>query len=124
MLRPTGRSIDVRSCTMRKIVWTSCVALVAAMSVPTTASAQIPPPPPKRDSARRLPEIGVVYKRRDSTHVDSVGVSPLQKLTLPVTTSITADRVKETVNTVDAEDAVKYLPSVFLRKRNYGDNQA
>jgi iron complex outermembrane receptor protein len=28
------------------------------------------------------------------------------------------------VNLVDAEDAVKYLPSVFLRKRNNGDTQA
>jgi len=28
------------------------------------------------------------------------------------------------VNLVDTEDAVKYLPSIFLRKRNNGDTQA
>ncbi|HWA08756.1 MAG TPA: TonB-dependent receptor [Opitutaceae bacterium] len=43
---------------------------------------------------------------------------------LPVTASIDAARIDDTVNLVDTEDAVKYLPSVFLRKRNYGDTQA
>ena len=51
-------------------------------------------------------------------------VKPIQLLTLPVTVSITQRRAEETVNLVDAEDAVKYLPSVFLRKRNNGDTQA
>jgi iron complex outermembrane receptor protein len=37
---------------------------------------------------------------------------------------VTALEVQETVNLVDTEDAVKYLPSIFLRKRNYGDTQA
>ena len=43
---------------------------------------------------------------------------------LPVTASVTAPHLEETVNLVDTEDAVKYLPSLFLRKRNYGDTQA
>lgn len=47
------------------------------------------------------------------------------KYQLPqVTESVTATRVAETVNAVDTEDAVKYLPSIFLRKRNNGDTQA
>ncbi len=37
--------------------------------------------------------------------------------------STTAQRIMETVNVVDTEDAVKYLPSLFIRKRNYGDTQ-
>ncbi len=48
----------------------------------------------------------------------------LTKLTMQVTASVTAAKVQETVNLVDTEDAVKYLPSVFLRKRNNGDTQA
>lgn len=40
-----------------------------------------------------------------------------------VTGSITALRFEETVNILDAEDAVKYFPSIFIRKRNYGDTQ-
>lgn len=38
--------------------------------------------------------------------------------------TISAKRVETAVNAVDVQDAVKYLPSVFLRKRNYGDTQA
>lgn len=41
-----------------------------------------------------------------------------------VTESMSATRLEETVNAVDTEDAVKYFPSVFLRKRNNGDTQA
>ncbi len=41
-----------------------------------------------------------------------------------VTESVTALSITETVNVLDPEDAVKYLPSVFLRKRNNGDTQA
>ncbi|MEP6617760.1 MAG: TonB-dependent receptor [bacterium] len=51
-------------------------------------------------------------------------ITPLILNTLPATASITARKVEETVNIVDAEDAVKYLPSVYLRKRNSGDTQA
>lgn len=38
--------------------------------------------------------------------------------------SITAKEVDETINLRDPEDAVKYMPSLFVRKRNDGDNQA
>ena len=38
--------------------------------------------------------------------------------------SITAKEVDETINLKDPEDAVKYMPSLLVRKRNDGDNQA
>src|ERR1700722_6137970 len=38
--------------------------------------------------------------------------------------SITAKQIDETINLKDPEDAVKYLPDLFVRKRNDGDNQA
>ena len=38
--------------------------------------------------------------------------------------SITSGQVDETVNLKDPEDAVKYMPSLFVRKRNDGDNMA
>lgn len=38
--------------------------------------------------------------------------------------STTAKRIEETVNLTDPEDAIKYFPSLFVRKRNEGDNQA
>jgi iron complex outermembrane receptor protein len=72
-----------------------------------------------RDTAVTLTRVNVTAEREDNSTV-----KPLQLLTLPVTVSITQRRAEETVNLVDAEDAVKYLPSVFLRKRNNGDTQA
>ncbi|MCK1384639.1 TonB-dependent receptor [Bradyrhizobium sp. 21] len=38
--------------------------------------------------------------------------------------SVTAKEVDETINLKDPEDAVKYMPSLFVRKRNDGDNNA
>src|SRR6476659_1920911 len=74
---------------------------------------------PARDSAQTLTTINVTAEREDRS-----SVKPIQLITLPVTVSITQRRAEETVNLVDAEDAVKYMPSVFLRKRNNGDTQA
>jgi iron complex outermembrane recepter protein len=37
--------------------------------------------------------------------------------------NVTAAQIDDTVNAVDVEDAAKYLPSVFIRKRNEGDTQ-
>jgi iron complex outermembrane receptor protein len=37
---------------------------------------------------------------------------------------ITARQIEETINLKDPEDAIKYMPSLFVRKRNDGDNQA
>jgi iron complex outermembrane receptor protein len=56
----------------------------------------------------------------------SLGTPPIkQRFQLPQETfSITAKQVDETINLKDPEDAVKYMPSLFVRKRNDGDNQA
>lgn len=37
--------------------------------------------------------------------------------------SVSQEQMEATVNSVDVEDAAKYLPSIFIRKRNYGDTQ-
>lgn len=50
--------------------------------------------------------------------------TPVERYQLPQTDeSTTAAKIMETVNVVDTEDAVKYMPSLFVRKRNYGDTQ-
>jgi iron complex outermembrane receptor protein len=56
----------------------------------------------------------------------SLGTPPVkQRFQLPQETfSITAKQIDETINLRDPEDAVKYMPSLFVRKRNDGDNQA
>ena len=76
-------------------------------------------PPSRPDTAVTLGAVRITAQP-----VDVVRVHAMQGLTLRPTASVTASRAKETINLVDPEDAVKYLPSVFLRKRNYGDTQA
>jgi iron complex outermembrane receptor protein len=72
--------------------------------------------PPKPDSTTKLTPITVTAKPDVTSAVTSAA--------LPVTAAVAGETAKETVNLIDTEDAVKYLPSVFLRKRNNGDNQA
>ena len=37
--------------------------------------------------------------------------------------SIDQRKIEDTINIIDSGDAVKYMPSLFVRKRNYGDTQ-
>src|SRR5438034_254280 len=54
------------------------------------------------------------------------GPAPVkERYQLPQTSEgITRQKIEQTINAVDTEDAIKYLPSLFVRKRNAGDNQA
>jgi iron complex outermembrane receptor protein len=90
--------------------------LLAALAAGPLAAQDVPT---RRDTAVTLKPVTVSAERVDETQL-----AALQRLTLPKTVSITAARVEQTVNLVDPEDAVKYLPSVFVRKRNNGDTQA
>jgi iron complex outermembrane receptor protein len=74
--------------------------------------------PPASDTTVKLSTVKVTAES------PVVPLTPMQRLTLPVAAEVTAAKIEQTINIVDSEDAVKYLPSVFLRKRNYGDNQA
>jgi iron complex outermembrane receptor protein len=68
-----------------------------------------------------------VVQDDDSGGVEaSLATPPIkQRFSLPQeSTSITAKKIDETVNLKDPEDAIKYFPSLFVRKRNDGDNQA
>ncbi|WP_034293957.1 TonB-dependent receptor [Herbaspirillum sp. RV1423] len=80
------------------------LALIAAWSPLTQAEGS--------DAA--LPE--VVVKESQSVS---------EKNRLPTTTeSITADKAADTVNAMNVEDTLKYLPNVLVRKRFIGDTQA
>jgi iron complex outermembrane receptor protein len=62
-----------------------------------------------------------------SSGVAGLFASPpiVQRFQLPQESfSITARQIAETVNIKDPEDAIKYMPGLFVRKRNDGDNQA
>jgi iron complex outermembrane receptor protein len=104
--------------TMNLTVIAFASALAAA---PVWAQGSQEPKPEKPDTAVKLHSINITAapSERERDRVTAV-----QRVTLPAIAGISARKAEETVNLVDTEDAVKYLPSVFLRKRNYGDTQA
>jgi iron complex outermembrane receptor protein len=72
-------------------------------------------PPAFAQSAVQIPEIVI-----EGASADAAAVPVKEKYQLPQTTaSVTAEKIEQTTNTVDTEDAVKYMPSLFVRKRNY-----
>jgi iron complex outermembrane receptor protein len=105
---------------------------------------QVPHEPPPR--AVRKPNERAVAVSRDkpkpatapqqapavSANIDGGGVNAsfgtppaVARFQLPQESfSITAKQIDETINLKDPEDAIKYMPSLFVRKRNDGDNQA
>lgn len=83
-------------------------ALWCALVAVTSASAQT-----------LIPEITI-----NAPPSDLVTPPVKERYQLPQTTaSTTADKIETTTNAVDAADTIKYLPSLLVRKRNYGDNQ-
>ncbi len=99
---------------------------------PHTSVRQKKPERAAATSARRAkpaatsPALPRVVIETQGTGTASAGTPPIKdRYQLPQTSeSATAERIREQVNVVDTEDAVKYFPSLFLRKRNSGDNQA
>jgi iron complex outermembrane receptor protein len=129
------------------------VSVLALVSAPTTianANHDLPPvtvdAPGQRATvrpAKKPPQRTAVAPRRkkpvataaanppaaqsDSSGANaSLGTPPIvSRFQLPQESfSITAKQIDETINLKDPEDAVKYMPSLFVRKRNDGDNQA
>src|SRR3954465_13390715 len=100
---------------------TKTVFVVAAILwMPAALAAQSSSAPPaKPDSSVTLGTVTVTATTANEDHV-----TVLQRLTLPATIGIGAKKIEQTVNILDTEDAVKYMPSLFVRKRNYGDTQA
>jgi iron complex outermembrane receptor protein len=94
-------------------------AVAALIFAAHTASAQGSSPPARPDSVTKLGPVKVTAPR-----TENAATTPLQVSTLSRPATITARKIDETVNVLDPEDAVKYLPSVFLRRRNNGDTQA
>lgn len=88
----------------RHRAWRPALA-AATLSISSPAFAAAPPPPG---------DILVTAQRREQT----IENAPSSRAT------IDADTIAATVNAVNAEDALKYLPSLVVRKRHIGDTQA
>ncbi|MBV1775498.1 TonB-dependent receptor [Burkholderiaceae bacterium DAT-1] len=64
----------------------------------------------------------------DPQRVDTISISGNPNAALPQARAQTVQQtdartIAETVNVLDTEDALKYMPSLFVRKRNAGDTQ-
>jgi len=94
----------------------AAIGVIWALAPLATTSAQ---QPQKTDTAVTL---GAMTITAEPVH--EVRVATMQRLTLPAVATITAAAARQRVNLIDPEDAVKYLPSIFIRKRNYGDTQS
>jgi iron complex outermembrane receptor protein len=70
-------------------------------------------------------QVPVVVVNAEGSGPAVPGTPPIkQRYQLPQTSeSVTAKDIQEKINVVDTEDAVKYMPSLFVRKRNAGDTQ-
>ncbi len=86
----------------------------------------LPRRPTEVASTARQQNRPVVVVTSDGGANASLATPPIkQRFALPQESfSITAKQIDETINLKDPEDAVKYMPSLFVRKRNDGDNQA
>ena len=105
------------------------------VQAPKPAPRRVAAKPGEHVAARRKPAAApsqsaqnrpVVVVDGGSTTSGSLSTPPAkQRFALPQESySITAKEIEETINLKDPEDAVKYMPSLFVRKRNDGDNQA
>lgn len=92
-----------------------------------------------RNTARALPRVSLVIlavtlalpahaaddNAEDDQSRPAIVVKGKRDARQPATqASIEADRIDATVNAVNVEDTVKYLPSLVVRKRHIGDTQA
>lgn len=91
--------------TRRRVLASACVA---ALAVCDTSGHEAAAEPPEKLSPVVVTEAPSIAEARQ----------------LPqVTESVTATQIATTINVVDPEDALRYFPSLFVRKRNYGDTQ-
>jgi iron complex outermembrane receptor protein len=81
---------------------------------------------PRRPAAAPDRQAPAVAQSEGTGANASAGAPPaVARFSLPQQSySITSKQIDETINLKDPEDAVKYMPSLFVRKRNDGDNQA
>ena len=81
---------------------------IVAFALPVTAPAQTAPAPPPQDDV-------LVTAHREMQKIDAAPNS---------SASVGADTIATTVNALNVEQALKYLPSLVIRQRHIGDTQA
>jgi iron complex outermembrane receptor protein len=93
-------------------VRTSCVAIAVAVAFPFSSGA-----------LAQSSTSGIEAPTRNLGVVTVTGVRPTSLPTQIPTTmeGVTRDEIEQTINATDSEDALKYFPSLLVRKRYIGD---
>jgi iron complex outermembrane receptor protein len=102
---------------------------IGLLLMPATATLAQNVPPDAPAPSKPAPPTTPPDTPKDASHaamLDVVRVRGLQPTSLPTripttTAGITGAEVIDTINATDAEDALKYLPSLLVRKRYIGD---
>lgn len=100
----------------------SMIGLLALASMPVLAASDTEQTNDEKKAnkdATVLPEVAV------SGQSEKTKQTIVEKYKLPVTTeSIAKEKLDDTVNLFNTEDAIKYMPSILVRKRYVGDTNA
>jgi iron complex outermembrane receptor protein len=92
----------------------------------TVLAAVLASTPLAAQQAEQLPDVNVTSTQAKPGSESEAIITPpvVERFQLPQTSaSVTKEKFETQVNVVDTEDALKYLPSLFVRKRNNGDTQ-
>jgi len=97
-----------------------------AQTLPTVTVEATKPKPKKKPKVEAENQTALPRVIVQTDRIASPSVPPIkQRYDLPQTAeSQTGEQIRERVNAVDVQDTIKYMPSLFVRKRNYGDNQS
>lgn len=118
-LRPRGQTPMLRPAIRPSL-------LAAALScLASNAHAQTPQSQTTQTQARPQSQVNLPTIEINATGREVGRPEVAERYQLPQqSTGISAEKLADTVNVKDPEDAVKYFPSLFVRKRNDGDNQS
>ncbi|MEP7041597.1 MAG: TonB-dependent receptor [Dokdonella sp.] len=122
---------------MSESVWVARIALaicVATAALALPAAGRAASARDEADSASAASSDGVATAMPNDSEIGTPSPLPgvtvtgtpsaLETPSFPASTAtIDAEQIETRINAVDVEDAAKYLPSLFIRKRNYGDTQ-
>ena len=92
---------------------TASSLIIVACALPATA--QTPASPPTSQNVAKPQDDILVVAQRRTQKIDNAPGS---------VATVTADTIATTVNALNVEQALKYLPSLVIRQRHIGDTQA
>jgi iron complex outermembrane receptor protein len=96
------------------------LSLALAMAFPVAAGAQTRPPP-ELSTSSPASAIEAPVKALGIITVNSGQPTSLPTQIPATIEGVTREQIEQTVNATDSEDALKYFPSLLVRKRYIGD---